>query len=177
MKINIISASKEMIPIVQNMARFYAYDLSKSCGFYELYNWSFPENGLYESLDVSKYWKPNCYPFIIRIDDELAGFVLINKVGSIPSVDWNMGEFFIVGKFQGKGIGKQVAFEIFNKFPGLWEIMQMPPNRPAIKFWEKIVAEYSKNQFTEAIVSVRKPEPHKNIVLRFNANQMAPEGL
>lgn len=169
MKISIIPASKEIMPVIQNMARFYAYDLSKSCGFYELYDWSFPENGLYEALDVSKYWEPNCYPFIIRVDDELAGFVLTNKAGSVPSIDWNMGEFFIVGKFQGKGIGRQVAFEIFNKFPGQWEVMQMPPNLPAIKFWKKIIAEYSNNKFTETKISVADPEQHENILLQFNS--------
>jgi predicted acetyltransferase len=171
MKINIAPATKELMPVIQNMARFYAYDLSKSCGFYQLFDWSFPENGLYEAPDMSKYWQPDCYPFIIRVDDKLAGFALINKVGSIPNIDWNMGEFFIVAKFQGKGIGRQAAFEIFNKFPGYWEIMQMPPNLPAIKFWKRIVAEYSNNQFTQAKIMVQKPEPHDNIVLRFNARR------
>ena len=73
MKINIMPATKEQMPVIQNMARFYAYDLSKSCGFYQLYDWSFPENGLYEGLDISKYWQPNYFPFLIRVDDELAG--------------------------------------------------------------------------------------------------------
>lgn len=145
MKIYIVPATTEQMPVIQNMARFYAYDLSKSCGFYQLFDWSFSENGLYEALDVSKYWQPNCFPFIIRVDSELAGFALINKIGSAPDVDWNMGEFYIVGKFQGKGIGRQVAFELFNKFPGQWEVMQIPPNLPAIKFWKKIIAEYSHN--------------------------------
>ena len=72
MKIKIIPASKELMPVIQNMARFYAYDLSKSCGFYELYDWTFPENGLYEALDVSPYWEANSYPFLIRVEDELA---------------------------------------------------------------------------------------------------------
>jgi predicted acetyltransferase len=69
-----------------------------------LFDWSFPANGLYEAFDISKYWKaPDHHPFLIRVNNELAGFALINKVGSIPSIDWNMGEFFIVGKFPGKG--------------------------------------------------------------------------
>jgi predicted acetyltransferase len=170
MKINITPASKELMPVIQNMARFYAYDLSKSCGFYELFDWSFPENGLYEGLDVSKYWEPNCYPFIIRVDNELAGFALINKTGSVPEVDWNMGEFFIVGKYQGKGIGKQVAFALFNKFHGQWEVRQMPPNLPAIKFWKKIVAEYSQNQFTETTTTSQKPKPRTSHVLRFTVH-------
>lgn len=169
MKINIIPATEDQMPVIQNMARFYAYDLSRSCGFYQLYDWSFPENGLYEGPDVSKYWQPNCYPFIIRVDEELAGFALVNKTGSIPSIDWNMGEFYIVAKFQGKGIGRQVAFDLFDKFHGQWEVMQMPPNLPAIKFWKRIVAEYSNNQFIETTATFPKPEPHENIVLRFKA--------
>lgn len=169
MKINIAPATTEQMSVIQNMARFYAYDLSKSCGFYELFDWSFPENGLYEARDFSKYWQPNCYPFIIRMDGELAGFALINKIGSAPEVDWNMGEFFIVGKFQGKGIGRQVAFELFNMFPGKWEVMQMPPNLPAIKFWKKVVAEYTSDQFIETTITIREPEPHNSNVLRFIA--------
>lgn len=169
MKINLTPATAEQMPVIQNMARFYAYDLSKSCGFYEVFDWSFPENGLYEALDVSKYWQPNHYPFTIRVDGELAGFALINKIGSVSNIDWNMGEFFIVGKFQGKGIGRQIAFELFNRFPGQWEVMQMPPNLPAIRFWKKIVAEYSNNQFTENTITIQEPEPHEGIVLRFKA--------
>lgn len=169
MKLNILPASKELLPVIQNMARFYAYDLSKSCGFYQLFDWSFPQNGLYEGPDVSKYWQPNCYQFIIYVDGEIAGFALINKSGTQSDVDWNMGEFFIVGKFQGKGIGKQVAFELFDKFPGQWEIMQMPPNLPAIRFWKKIVTEYTHNQFEETIATIQEPETHESNLIRFIA--------
>lgn len=167
MNINILRATPELMPMVQNMARFYAYDLSKSCGFYELFDWSFPENGLYEARDISEYWQPNHHPFVIKVDDELAGFALIDKNGTSVDIDWNMGEFFIVGKFQGKGVGKQVAIELFNQFPGNWEVQQMPPNLPAIHFWKKVIAAYTDNQFTEAKKMIQEPEPHENIVLSF----------
>ncbi len=168
MKITITHATKEHMSVIQNMARFYAYDLSKSCGFYELYDWSFPPNGLYEAIDLSKYWEePDRYPFIIHVDNELAGFALINKIGHLPLTDWNMGEFFIVGKFQGKGVGRQVAFELFDQFPGQWEVMQMPPNVPAIKFWKKIIAEYSHHQFEESVITIQETEPHESNIIRF----------
>jgi hypothetical protein len=64
MKINLISATIEQLPTIQNMARFYAYDLSKSCGQDTTHNWAFPETGLYEAPDFSKYFKPDCYPFL-----------------------------------------------------------------------------------------------------------------
>ena len=76
---------------------------------------------------------PPC--LLIKADGELAGFALINKVGSTPDVDWNIGEFFIVSKFQGKGIGSYVAEQIFNQFPGIWETSQIPENKAALDFW------------------------------------------
>ena len=82
-----------------------------------------------------------------------------------------MGEFFVVGKFQGKGIGKKIAFELFHRFPGFWEVMQMPPNLPAITFWKKVIAEYTHNQFKETIITSEEPEPHENILLSFKIHR------
>ena len=95
--------------------------------------------GLSGVFNLSRYWKePNRHPFLIKVDNELAGFVLINKVGSTPDVDWNIGEFFIVSKFQGKGVGSYVAEQIFNQFPGIWETSQIPENKAALAYrdWE-----------------------------------------
>lgn len=170
MNIDIHEAELDMMPVIQNMARFYAYDLSKSCGFYDLFDWSFPENGLYEALDLSDYWKPDHFAFLIRIDGELAGFALIDKIGTTPDVDWNMAQFFIVGKYQGKGIGHQVAIEIFSQFRGIWEVMQMPDNTPAIAFWKKVVSDFTNNKFSEERKVVQEPKPHENIVLKFTVS-------
>lgn len=167
MNITLQEAAQEHLPLIQNMARFYAYDLSKSCGFYELFDWSFPESGLYECRDLSGYWKSDCYPFIIRVDGELAGFVIVDKKGTTADIDWNIVEFFVVGKFQGKGVGRQVALQIFNKFPGTWEVTQMPVNIPAIEFWKKVVNEYTNNNFSSTLKVFPDPTPHENIVLKF----------
>lgn len=36
-----------------------------------------PEDGLYECIDFKKYWQTeNAYPFLVRYDNELAGFVV-----------------------------------------------------------------------------------------------------
>ncbi len=77
--------------------------MSRYCGSLE--GWVTPSNGLYECFDLSRYWDgPDRHPFLIHVDDELAGFVLVNKIGGKPEIDWNMGEFFIVSKFQKKGV-------------------------------------------------------------------------
>jgi len=57
LKAQLIKASAHAYPIVQNMARFYGYDMSRACGFVEDWDWSFPKNGLYEGCDVKRYFE------------------------------------------------------------------------------------------------------------------------
>jgi predicted acetyltransferase len=86
MTVNLIPADIDSKAVIQNMARFYANEMSKYCGFDGVYDWSFSEDGFYEANDFSRYWQqPGCYPFLIRIENEheseLGGFALINKEG------------------------------------------------------------------------------------------------
>jgi len=75
--------------------------MSRFCG--SLKNFKMPENGLFKALDLSLYRiEKNRHSFLVKVDQELAGFVLINKVGTTPEIDWNMAEFFIISKYQKK---------------------------------------------------------------------------
>ena len=164
MKITLSKALEQDKNTIQNLGRFYVYEMSKYCG------WEIPSNGLYECRDLSSYFeKPDRQAFLVKVDDELAGFVLINQVGSTPDVNWNIGEFFIVSKFQGKGVGCQAAVQIFNQFPGIWETSQIPENTAAIKFWNKVVDRYTQGQFETTLKTVATPEPHPMIILKFTS--------
>jgi hypothetical protein len=47
-------------PTVQNMARFYVYDMSRSCG--HLPDWECPDDGLFACVDLKSYFtKPRCF--------------------------------------------------------------------------------------------------------------------
>ncbi|MBA3816069.1 MAG: GNAT family N-acetyltransferase [Parachlamydiaceae bacterium] len=168
MKITLSKATQEDKNTIQNLGRFYVYEMSKYCGF--LPTWEVPSNGLFECIDLSSYCdKPDRHAFLIKVDDELAGFVLINKVGSTSDVDWNIGEFFIVSKFQGKGIGYHAAEQVFNQFPGVWETSQIPENTAAIEFWDRVVSQYSHGQFEMTLKTVPEPKPHPMIILKFTS--------
>ena len=154
---------------IQNLARFYIYDMSRYCG--RMKGWETPSNGLYECFDLSRYWKePNRYPFLIKMDGELAGFALINKIGSVDSTDWNMGEFFIISKFQRKGVGQYVAENLFKRFPGLWEVMQIPENKAGILFWENVIQRFTQGNYEKKEVIIAEPLPHPMIALSFHSN-------
>lgn len=110
-KIELIPAKLSDYPIIKNLARFYVYDMN------QYMDWKTPEDGLFKCFSLKKYWKnDSSYPFLIRINNELAGFVIINKKGCESCVDYNIAQFFIVRKFSGKGLGREVAFQCFNQF-------------------------------------------------------------
>jgi predicted acetyltransferase len=168
MKLQIIPATIEDKPVIKNLGILYAYDMSKSCGF--LPGWQLPETGIYAEgfTHLDNYWEEEGrYPFLIRINNELAGFVLVNKYGAHDKVDWNMAEFFIQGKFQGKGIASKVAYEIFQKFPGLWNVMVIPDNKPAHKFWSKALKGFT--DLSESVQKIDAPLPHPMIVFEFHS--------
>lgn len=176
MKIELQTASDEDQETIQNLARFYLYDMSRYCGF--LLNWPAPVNGLYECSTLSRYWsEPNRYPFLVRVDGEIAGFVLVNEEGTSLDVNWNMGEFFIVAKYQRKGIGKRVAEQIFDRFPGVWEVAQIPENESAVLFWRDVVGAYSGDRFEKSLKTIQEPKPHPMVVLKFQAPRESPEQL
>lgn len=166
MKITLVKATRKDKDTIQNLGRFYVYEMSRYCGF--LPNWETPPNGLFECMDLSSYFEQlDRHAFLVKVSDELAGFALINKIGSSPDVDWNVGEFFIISKFQGRGIGRYVAERIFDQFPGIWETAQIPENTAAIDFWKKVVDKYSNGKFEKSRQVIPEPKPHPMIVLKF----------
>lgn len=170
----LIQATTDDYPTIQNMARFYLYDMSRTCGGFP--GWECPEDGLYESFDFKCYFEePNRHAFLVRVENEIAGFVLINKVGTSADVNWNVGEFFILAKFQGKSIGTQVAMQVWDQFPGIWEVSVIPENQ-ALVFWRRSIVHYSQGNYSEDIKSVDyDPHQPQRVVFRFlSPSQIVP---
>ncbi len=167
--ITLVKATKKDQQTIQNLGRFYVYEMSRYCGF--LPGWETPSNGLFSCRSLRSYCNSEKrHAFLIKVNDELAGFVLVNKIGSTSDVDWNMGEFFVVSKFQKKGVGTSAAEQVFHLFPGIWEVAQMPENQGAIDFWGKMIDRYTKGKFTKNSKIIPKPQPHPMIVLRFSSH-------
>jgi predicted acetyltransferase len=166
LKAHLQEAKLSDYPTIQNMARFYVYDMSRYCG--HLPGWECPDDGLFENFDLKPYFCDNDhYAFLILVGQEKAGFAMINKIGTTPDVDWNMGEFFVLAKFQGKGIAEQAAKLIFAKFKGRWEVATMPPNIKACKFWVRIIGASTGKSCRGEEKIVGKPAPHPMIVINF----------
>jgi [ribosomal protein S5]-alanine N-acetyltransferase len=173
-KIELVPASIGDYPIIQNMGRFYVYDMSEYMGSEP--GWEIPEDGLYECIDFKKYWETkDTYPFLICYANELAGFVIVDKKGSEAQIDFNMAQFFILRKFKGKGVGRYVAHQCFDRFRGLWEVMVMPGNEGAYRFWRSTIKHYCGDNFTEYTRDIAHFNNNRKNIFSFDSNR--PEAL
>ncbi|MDP2194275.1 MAG: GNAT family N-acetyltransferase [Alphaproteobacteria bacterium] len=167
----VITATIDHYPCIQNMARFYVYDLSKECGSISS-DWAMPEDGLYESFDFKNYFiDPSRKAYLVKIDGEIAGFVLLNQATESSANTWNMGEFFMIAKFQNQGIGSRVAKEIWNMHPGMWEVSVIPNNKSALRFWERTISQFTDGAFNKQLKNVTYDEHcPQRIIFEFNTN-------
>ena len=144
MNLNIQLARYSEKHLLKNMLELCAYDCSQ---FEDKDLNEFGEYG-YRYLDL--YWiESKRYPFIVRVNERLAGFVLINKFAYTKDAEWTIAEFFVLKKYRNQGIGKKSAFYVFNKFPGKWEVRTLNENSVAKIFWRKIIQQYAKESMKE----------------------------
>jgi len=130
--------------VLARLMQLYLYD------FNEFYNDDVSRYGLFEYKMLDKYWsEPNRHPFIVYVDGMIAGFVLVSAHSYLKANKGGMSiaEFFIMPKYRRKGVGKHVAFHIFDMFPGRWEVSETKKNIPAQKFWRSVIGEYTNGKY------------------------------
>ena len=171
-KTRLIPATLNDYPLIQNMARFYVYDLSRSCGR-DSADWALPSDGLYESFDFKNYFEETSRKaYLIKVEEELAGFVLLNQVATSSDIDWNMGEFFILARFQGQGVGQLVVQELWDTHPGRWEVAVVPENKSALTFWRKTISVFTNRVYHETEKEIDyDPYQPKRIILNFDTQK------
>jgi predicted acetyltransferase len=165
----IVPATMDDYPTVENMWRFYVYDMWRFCGFNK--GWEDPTSLSFIPDDLTNYFLDEARKaFLINIGNELAGFVFLSKNGRLPDTQWNMSEFFILAKFQGKGIGEKVAHQIWRMYQGLWEVSVIPENKSALVFWRRAVSKFTEDQYLEELKMV-EGRGHKALryILSFNS--------
>jgi predicted acetyltransferase len=130
MDIQVTSASIDEKSILRNLFELYIYDYSEYMG------WDLDQHGLFGYRYLDHYWtEPNRYPFLVRADDNLAGFALVTVVDDRT----HMSEFFILRKYRRQGVGEAVARNLFARFPGPWHVDELAQNEAAQRFWRTVI--------------------------------------
>lgn len=78
------------------------------------------------------------------------GFVIRSQTDEGSS---DIAEFYILPCYRKKGLGKLLAFAIFDLFPGPWQVRQIPTALDAIAFWRATIDEYTNGKWTEDKIS------------------------
>ena len=142
-------ATKAEQPVVQNIDQFYLYEFSR----FMPKHYRLGDDGLFHDEDYARYWDDDDkLPYLILHDRERAGFALVEDKGD----ERLLAQFFVLYKFQGTGIARLAAREVFDKHPGPWVVQSLLNNPKSEGFWPKIIREYSANQFT-----VSRTEPKR----------------
>ena len=112
--------------------------------------WDCREDGVFDGCDeMSENWtSENYYSYLVYNGKYPIGFALIKKHFN-NVINFEVEEFFILRKYRRKNLGKNVSFELFDKYKGKWQVKVLQDNLPAQKFWKNIIQEYTHNKFQE----------------------------
>lgn len=106
------------------------------------------QEAVYEYKYFDSYFEDNNrHAFFIREKekDKLLGFAMINEYLKKFKEGYSIAEYLVIPKYRRNKIGKKIAFEIFDKFPGNWEVSPSYNSEKAYLFWKKTIEEYTNN--------------------------------
>ena len=138
--VELVPAARDQAPIVANLLQLYAHDFSE---FHEV---DLAEDGRFVYTELPLYWSdPDRHPFLIKVEDKLAGFVLVKRASDLSGNKkvWDMTEFFVTRGYRRRGIGTQIAHDLWRQFPGTWEVRVMQSNVAGHKFWVRAIANFT----------------------------------
>lgn len=122
-------------------------DLSMNTGMFPAYSEREAE------LMARWFADDSSHPLIILKDDRPSGFALVCRPlrHQRERIDYSMAEFFVTPSARRRGVGRDAARLIFNRFAGTWEVTEFLYNKPAVAFWRSIVGEYTGGRFRETL--------------------------
>lgn len=176
MEFEIVPAGDAEYEIVSNLARFYIYDMAEHAGF------PFEANGDLSIGDGFNPWWGRARPsrpwppewtgsaFLLRIDDNPAGFALVTRQQEEPAI-YDMAEFFVARQYRHHHAGLRLAHAMFDRFAGQWIVREMLSNVSAQAFWRRIIGTYTGGKFTDTKENFPQYGGRDFIVQRFESGR------
>lgn len=158
--IKLALADQKSKEVIYNLFQLYRYDMSE-------FTLDTPNHmGRYSyGKYFEHYWtEENRYPYLIVYSEKICGFALIREISDNC---FSIAEFFILRNYRLKGVGKDVAFKLFDLHQGEWHVSQDKDNYSAQKFWRRVIGLYTNGKFQEGWSSAT-PEGPKQIFTSVN---------
>ncbi len=138
---------EEERPLLARLLELYLYDFSEFTG------WNLPEDGLFARSNWhERQWStPGREALLLRVAGKPAGFAIVDERSPLPGGEDRhyLAEFFVMRAYRRRGLGEAVARDVFDRFPGGWQVLQMPQNTAAQRFWRRVIGGYTGGRFTE----------------------------
>jgi predicted acetyltransferase len=145
LQVNIISVTEANRSVLENLYQFYLYEFTNIVNFDVAADGRYPD-GLFNHNFIGS----NHSPFLVKVDEQWAGFVIAeNRTSATLNYTMRVAEFFVMHKYRRHGIGRYLAVTLFNRFPGRWKVAALSNNLRAIDFWRTVIAEYTTGNYEE----------------------------
>ncbi len=128
--------------VLRRMMELYQYDMS------EREERDLNEHGIFGYPYLDHYWtESDRHPFVVRVNNQLAGFALVNRHCYSEGRDYALAEFFVLRRYRRQGVGVRMARLVFDRLPGAWEVAVSDNNAEALAFWERVIAGYTRGRY------------------------------
>lgn len=135
--IEVRKAAASEMTVIGNLLQLYLYEFSAT------ENTEVEHDGRYKWDGLEDYWADqDLHPFLFRVDDQLAGFALVQRFSVISKqpIVWDIEDFFVMAKYRRLGVGRYAAKQLFEAFQGKWEIRVINGNERALHFWKATIS-------------------------------------
>ena len=150
--VRVVPAGPDDRHALTNLMQLYLHD------FTEYEDADVGPDGRYGYAYLESYWsEAGRYPFLIRVDDKLAGFALVRTVVDGQEPRRVMAEFCVLRKYRRRGVGQHAARQIFDLFAGGWQVNEAAANLPAQAFWRRVIGAYTGGRFSESWQADEEP--------------------
>lgn len=148
-EVKLRAAKKEDISCVEMLMQFYHYDAS------EWISMDVTDNGRYAFRSIERFWQStDQFPFVILVNGAIAGFAVVDKEVTSAGADFNVAYLFVLRRFRGHSVGRIAAQKLFTQFSGRWEVYQVEQNVDAIRFWRRVIGDFTQGNFEERALEI-----------------------
>lgn len=95
---------------------------------------------------------------LLRAGGKPAGFALLDDESPMPGGAGRryVAAFFVLRAYRQRGLGEAMAREIFRRWPGRWQVLEIRANPDAQRFWRRIIGDLVGGAYDERWITDRE---------------------
>ena len=128
--------TKHNCEIFEQLAQDYEEEFSPLTGKSKQPNGKYNIDVDWHLPNIGYFWKENM---------QIMGFVIKDQCGEYSDI----GEFYVTPAYRKMGVGRKMAFSIFDQHPGLWQVRQIQNAELAKIFWRNVISDYTNGGYIE----------------------------